>query len=112
MSEIDPNTLPPVIDVHMAVKLHGRTDVLFIDVREQHEYDQEHISNITLIPLSTIEGNESQIPTDVPVILTCRSGNRSGKVQAYLQKQFNYTNLHNMDGGILAWNKANYPVEG
>ena len=112
MSEIDPTTLPPVIDVHTAAKLHGRTDVIFIDVREQHEYDQEHITDINLIPLSTIEGNESQIPTDKPVILTCRSGNRSGKVQAYLEKYHSYTNLHNMDGGILAWDQANYPVSG
>ena len=111
MSEIDPFNLPAEIDVHTAAKLLGNDDVLFIDVREQHEYDQEHIPGITLIPMSEVEGREGEFPKDKPIILTCRSGNRSGKVQDYLQKYFGYTNLHNMDGGILAWDQANYEVE-
>lgn len=112
MSEIDPFNLPAAIDVHTAVKLIDNENVLFIDVREQHEYDQEHIPGITHIPMSEVEGRESEFPKDKPIILTCRSGNRSGKVQAYLQKHFDYTNLHNMDGGILAWDQAGYEVEG
>ncbi len=111
MTQLDLNNLPDEIDVQTAKDLHGREDVLFIDVREQHEYDQGHIPGITLIPLSEVQGREAEFPKDKPVILTCRSGARSGKVQAYLQQYFQHTNLSNMEGGILAWSAAKYPVE-
>ncbi|MEM7531462.1 MAG: rhodanese-like domain-containing protein [Chloroflexota bacterium] len=54
--------------------------------------------------------NLQEIPTDKTVILTCRSGNRSGKATDFLRQQ-GYTNVHNMAGGILAWQQAGYAVE-
>lgn len=44
------------------------------------------------------------------MIVTCRSGNRSGQVTEYLHKQ-GYENVHNVEGGILAWEQAGYDVE-
>ncbi|MCB0027551.1 MAG: rhodanese-like domain-containing protein, partial [Anaerolineales bacterium] len=52
----------------------------------------------------------SEIPTDKEVIVTCRSGNRSSQVTSYLQG-LGYDNVHNMEGGILAWQAAGLPVE-
>ena len=74
------------------------------------EYDAGHIPDITLIPMSELQERVSEIPTDVEVILTCRSGNRSGQVHAYLS-ELGYDNVHNMEGGILAWEAAGYDVE-
>ena len=107
---VDLSTLPDVIDVQTAATLMNNDDVLLIDVREQWEYDEKHIPGITLIPMSELESRISEIPTDKTVVLTCRSGNRSGQVHAFLAEN-GYDNTHNMEGGILAWEAAGFEVE-
>lgn len=102
--------LPLEIDVHTTAAIQKRSDVVLIDVREQWEYDEGHIPNITLIPMSEIANRLYEIPRDKEVILTCRSGNRSGQVTNLLQ-QNGFDNVHNMQGGILAWQQAGYAVE-
>jgi rhodanese-related sulfurtransferase len=102
--------LGPAVDVHTTASVQDRNDVVLIDVREQWEYDQGHIPGITLIPMSEISNRLEEIPTDKEVIVTCRSGNRSGQVTDYL-RQSGFDNVHNMQGGIVAWQEAGYEVE-
>lgn len=109
--EIDINALAPSIDVQTAYAARSNPTVFMLDVREPDEYDAGHIPGITLIPMGEIPDRLSEIPTDVPVIVTCRTGNRSGQVVDFLREQ-GFTNVHNMDGGIVAWQKAGYEVEG
>ncbi|MCB0189333.1 MAG: rhodanese-like domain-containing protein, partial [Caldilineaceae bacterium] len=108
--EIDLSTLPEVIDAQTVASIKDMDDVVLIDVREQFEYDDGHIPGITLIPMNSIPSRLNEIPTDKTVVLTCRSGNRSGQVFNYLQQQ-GFTNIHNMEGGIVAWQAAGLPVE-
>jgi rhodanese-related sulfurtransferase len=108
--EIDLSTLPDVIDAETAAAIKDRADVLLIDVREQWEYDEGHIPGITLIPMNSVPSRLSEIPTDKTVVFACRSGNRSGQVFNYLKEQ-GYTNIHNLQGGITAWQSAGLPVE-
>ncbi len=102
--------LPVDIDVHTVAAAQNRDDVILIDVREQWEYDAGHIPGITLIPMGEIAGWMTEIPTDKEVIVTCRSGNRSGQVTEFLQ-QNGFDNIHNMQGGIVAWEQAGFAVE-
>ena len=108
--EIDVTTLGDNIDVQTVAAIKDRDDVLVLDVREQWEYDEGHIPNVTLIPMNEIPNRLSEIPTDQEVVVTCRSGNRSGQVADFLRQQ-GYTNVHNMSGGILDWQAAGLPVE-
>lgn len=86
-------------------KLMVRNDgALMVDVREKDEvaalaYDVENIINI---PLSELSERMSEIPKDKQLIMACRSGNRSRKAANILMEN-GYTNLVNMEGGILAW---------
>ncbi len=107
---VDIRNLPPNVDVATVNALLGRDDVLIIDVREQAEYDAGHIPGVTLIPMNQVANRLAEIPRDKPVIVTCRSGNRSQQVVSFLQQQ-GYTNIHNMLGGIVAWQQAGYPVQ-
>ncbi len=109
-SEAQALSLPATVDVQTVASVQNQDNVVLIDVREQWEYDEKHIPNITLIPMSEIAGRLDEIPTDKEIIVTCRSGNRSGQVTEYLQ-QNGFSKVHNMQGGILAWEKAGYPVE-
>ena len=102
--------LPLEIDVHTTAVVQNREDVILIDVREQWEYDEGHIPGITLIPMSEIAGRLDEVSTDKEIIVTCRSGNRSGQVTEFLRTN-GFDNVHNMQGGILAWQQAGYPVE-
>ncbi|MFN2134889.1 MAG: rhodanese-like domain-containing protein [Candidatus Promineifilaceae bacterium] len=102
--------LPQTVDVDTVYELRNNPDVYLLDVREQDEYDESHIPNITLLPMSTIQNRVDEIPTDKTVIVTCRTGNRSSQVAEFLRAN-GFENVHNMDGGIVAWENAGYPVE-
>jgi rhodanese-related sulfurtransferase len=79
-----------------------KDDFQLIDVREEHEFE---ISNLggELIPLGSIIENADKISKDKKVIIYCRSGSRSAAAVLQLEKQFGYTNLYNLKGGILAY---------
>ena len=109
-SQVDAAQLGPNVDVATVNGLLGRDDVVILDVREQSEYDAGHIPGVTLIPLNDVSNRLNEIPKDKPVIVTCRSGNRSGQATDFLRQQ-GYTNVHNMTGGINAWQQAGYAVE-
>jgi phage shock protein E len=102
--------LPADIDVTTANSLRGHSDVVMLDVRTPEEYAQGHIPGVVPIPLDQVPNRLAEIPKDKTVIVTCRSGNRSGQA-AELLRQKGYTNIHNMLGGITAWEQAGYPVE-
>ncbi|MBK9052753.1 MAG: rhodanese-like domain-containing protein [Chloroflexi bacterium] len=107
---MDIANLPVNVDVETVAAIQDDANVFVLDVREQYEYDEGHIPGVTLIPMSEITTRLSEIPTDQKVIVTCRSGNRSDQVTDFLREQ-GFTNVHNMEGGILAWTAAGLPVE-
>jgi len=104
-----PIDLAPEVDVHSVAEVKDRDDVYVLDVREQWEYDEGHIPGVTLLPMGEVPSRLDEIPTDREVIVTCRSGNRSGQVTDYL-RQNGFDNVHNMQGGIVAWEQAGYEV--
>ena len=109
-AEVDLSTLAELIDPQTVAALKDNSEVFVLDVREQNEYDDSHIPGVTLIPMSTIADRLSEIPKDKTVIVTCRSGNRSSQVATYLRQQ-GFMNIHDMAGGIVAWQNAGLPVE-
>lgn len=82
------------------LKSSGRKFTL-IDVREPYEYEENNLGGI-LIPLHEIPQRHIEIPKDHQVVVHCRSGVRSAHAIEYLQKNFGYGNLMNLQGGILA----------
>ena len=101
----------PEISVDEAhTQLSGTDAPVLIDVREQHEYRAGHIHAAKLIPLGLLTTRLGEIPQDRPVILVCRSGNRSS-VATDLLLRAGYTRVANMRGGMLAWQQRGYPVK-
>lgn len=82
-----------------------------LDVRTQIEYDQYHIANSTLIPLTELKERVSELPHDRDIVVVCRSGNRSKQALSVLQ-QAGILQAESMAGGLNAWKKAGYPLEG
>lgn len=85
-------------------KIESGEDFQLIDVREPEEHDEFNIGG-TLIPLSSIMQNETQIDRHKPVILYCRKGIRSQIAIQRLQEKYAFTNLINLIGGTEAWKK-------
>ncbi|MBK5285456.1 MAG: rhodanese-like domain-containing protein [Bacteroidia bacterium] len=83
-------------------KMDNKEQFQLIDVREQFEYDVANISG-ELIPMQSVIEQYDRIETDKPVIIYCRSGNRSAVVVNELEKRFGFTNLYSLKGGIIAW---------
>jgi rhodanese-related sulfurtransferase len=86
----------------LKAKMDANENFQLIDVREQYEYDAANI-NAHHIPMGEILERKDEIKTDVPVIIHCRSGARSASVINALEAQFGMDNLHNLEGGIMAW---------
>jgi len=86
-------------------------DVVLIDTREPHEYQEAHLENGKLVPPGLLR---DEIAAAAPnksarTILYCRSGNRSYKAAEQLQA-LGYTDVASMAGGILAWQEQGLPV--
>lgn len=86
-------------------------DALVLDVREDKEYAAGHIPKAKHIPLGQLAGRIKEIEShkDKPVLVTCRSGNRSARACAMLKKA-GFATVYNQAGGIVAWERANLPV--
>jgi rhodanese-related sulfurtransferase len=101
--------LPVDLEIETVNNLRQQDGVYLLDVREDFEYAEGHIPNTTLVPLTTIPDNLDKIPRDKTVIVVCRSGNRSNQATQFLREQ-GFDNVHNMLGGMNAWQQAGYEV--
>jgi molybdopterin/thiamine biosynthesis adenylyltransferase/rhodanese-related sulfurtransferase len=86
-------------------------DVVLVDTREPHEYQEAHLENGKLVPPGLLR---DEIAAAAPnrsarTILYCRSGNRSYKAAEQLEA-LGYTDVASMAGGILAWQEQGLPV--
>ena len=83
-------------------KLSSGSDVVLIDVREPYEWSAGHIGQAKHIPMAQVPQRLADIPKDREVVMICRSGARSARVQEYLL-QNGYTRVKNMVGGMQRW---------
>lgn len=86
--------------------------VHFLDIREDHEFAEDHAKGARHLGKGIIERDiETLIPDkQAPIILYCGGGYRSVLAADALQRM-GYTAVISMDGGIKAWRDAGYPME-
>ncbi len=86
-------------------------DVVLVDTREPHEYQEAHLEGGRLVPPGLL-GDEIEAAApdkSARTILYCRSGNRSAIAAAQMQAM-GYTDVASMAGGILLWQEQGLPV--
>ena len=101
-------TLPLEVDVHQAAE-YREAGYFMLDVREPEEWEAGHMPGATLIPLGELGERFTELPTDQPIVVYCRSGNRSAVARDFLLEMFPSTT--SMAGGFNDWVAAGYDVE-
>ncbi len=83
-----------------------------IDIRTPKEYEAYHIPGAINIDYKNDNFKEemAKVGKDVPVLIYCRSGGRSGRATNMLSKE-GY-DVYNLDKGILKWKEENMPIQG
>jgi rhodanese-related sulfurtransferase len=76
--------------------------VYLLDVREPDEWAAGHAPGAHHVPMMEIPARMAEVPTDVEVVVVCRSGGRSGQVTSYLMGN-GWDNVRNLDGGMQLW---------
>jgi len=86
-------------------------DVVLIDTREPHEYQEAHLEGGRLVPPGLLGDEIAAAAPDksARTILYCRSGNRSYKAAEKLAA-LGYEDVASVAGGILAWQEQGLPV--
>ncbi len=94
-----------------------QSGVILVDVREPQEWASGVASNAKgevlarLLPMSQLQSRAQEIPNDPnqPIILICRTQNRSAEVAKQLIAK-GYTNVSYVNGGMKEWGERQLPT--
>jgi len=85
-------------------KIDKKEDFVFLDVREDFEYQIANIEGTKLMPLSQFESRVSELESlkDKEIVAHCHHGGRSRQALEMLKSK-GFKNLKNVAGGIHEW---------
>jgi rhodanese-related sulfurtransferase len=106
-----PPTVPTVTveEAHRRLEAGGPDGPLLVDVRDPDEFAQARMPGAVLVPLPEFAARCGDLPMDRSLLLTCASGARSGAAAAHLLA-LGWTDVANVEGGIIAWYRAGLPI--
>jgi phage shock protein E len=86
-------------------------DLVILDVRTPEEFAEGHIAGAVMINFYEADFADqlAGLDPDVPYVLYCRSGNRSGQTTAIMD-ELGFTSVQDVDGGAIAWGSAGLPL--
>jgi len=84
--------------------LDAGNDLVLLDVREDHELDTCKLPSPHHIPMADLPLKLSDLDPlkSKETVVYCRSGSRSHRAALFLEDA-GFTNVYNLEGGILAW---------
>lgn len=98
-----------VEEVYEIIK--NNQDYIILDVRTKEEFNEGHLEDAILIPVSELESRLDELPKDKPIITYCKSGGRSRNAANILVEN-GFRKVYDMGGkGIIEWEEKGYPVE-
>ena len=102
-TNIEPDELSTMLEhkdfVFVNVHIPFEGDIADTDLSIPYDHITE-AANLALLPADK----------DAKVVLYCRSG-RMSTIAAEALLEEGYTNLYELDGGMVAWEQAGYPIE-
>jgi rhodanese-related sulfurtransferase len=101
----NPSLSPLEVDCQtVRQKLDNGEALLFLDCREQNEYDLVHIEGTIFLPMSQIQERVGELEEykSGEIVVHCHHGGRSLRVAGWLS-QLGYANVKSLAGGIDLW---------
>ncbi|MEM8904749.1 MAG: rhodanese-like domain-containing protein [Actinomycetota bacterium] len=85
--------------------------LVVLDVRTPEEFAEGHLEDAVMLDFyeEDFAAQLAELDPDAPYLLYCRSGNRSGQT-VELMRELGFTDVADVDGGILAWDEAGLPI--
>jgi len=85
--------------------------LVVLDVRTPDEFAAGHLAGATMLDFyePTFADELAELDRDVPYVIYCRSGNRSGQTRA-LMADLGFRSVEDIDGGVIAWQDAGMPL--
>jgi phage shock protein E len=101
------------VDAAAAIAADPPADLVLLDVRTPEEFAEGHLEGAVLIDFYDADFADqlAALDRDVPYLVYCRSGNRSGQAMSVME-DLGFTSAVDVDGGIVAWSAAGLPVTG
>ncbi len=100
----------PEVDVQtFAAERDSNKELQVVDVREPDEWAAGHMPGAVLIPLGELGARTRELDPARPVVVVCRSGNRSATGTSILL-QSGFRDVKNLAGGMIAWAEAGKPI--
>ena len=89
------------------IQANSPADLVILDVRTLEEFQEGHLEGAEMIDFYAADFADrlDDLDKDVPYLLYCRSGNRSGQARA-LMEELGFTDVADVDGGVIAWTEA------
>jgi rhodanese-related sulfurtransferase len=99
------------VDEAAAIVDNPPDDLVVLDVRTPEEFAEGHLEGAVLVDFYAADFADqlAALDADVPYLVYCRSGNRSGQALGVME-QLGFTSVVDVDGGIVAWTGAGLPV--
>lgn len=101
-------TVTREVDVPTGAAMLAKGEAVLLDVRRADEFGQGHAPGAINVAHTRLAEHLERLPRNKPLLVSCRSGGRSSRASAYLQRKgFDVINLA---GGMLAWEQSGQPV--
>jgi rhodanese-related sulfurtransferase len=106
-----PADFETVANKTLNAKLQAGENVLVVDVREPDEFKAGHIEGAVNVPIRSLAQSLNKLPADkaTPMAVVCKSGIRAAYGTMTL-RLMGYSNVKDVVGGMLAWEKDGLPV--
>lgn len=96
--------IPEISVAELKSRLDNDHPIVLVDVREPFEKDIADLPEVgqLRIPLGVFEEQADSLDPEAPVVVYCRTGNRSGWATQYLRSR-GFDQAWNLEGGVMAW---------
>ncbi|MSQ11327.1 MAG: rhodanese-like domain-containing protein [Dehalococcoidia bacterium] len=99
------------ISADEAAKMHGKPDVVVVDVRGADEYKAGHVKGALWIPVDDVLGRIDELPKGKKLLFICAMGQRSGLAcEMAAAMGLDSDHLYNIEDGTPAWLEKKYPA--
>ena len=100
------------LNPNQAILIINRESGVVVDISEVNEYKTGHVPDSINVPFSQINQQIQLLEKhkNKPLIVVCRTGNRSVRAAATLRKS-GFGRVYALSGGVAAWQRENLPIE-